>query len=684
MNRYTLSSKLFIWIFLSTMIPVVTLTYIYLVSFKSSLLIQEKEHLSQLADKKVEQVEVYISQLIDDAILLSQTVESEGLIAELSHLYTAKGPQTKRYIDKEKKHRTYFKRFQERGYFDIFFITPDGEIIFSVLHEPDFSTNIYSGDYRNSGLNKVVKRAGYFLEASSSSFEYYTPSKEAAAFVAAPILRAGKLIGIVALQVDSNIIHDVTLDLGGSKKTREVVVASKHGNYFSYQARVKYDDSIMVGRELPLAELPYPLFKAMSGERSTSVELDYRNVKVIAASRYLPSMHWGMVFKEDYDEAMQAFDKLLYFSIAVLILLSFGALITARYLGRSVAKPLMNMTEVTHSIAEGDMDLTVKMEGFKESYELAKSFNKMSGRLKDARNNLEHKVAQRTFELEEEMQLRIKNEVDLENSYLQLSRSMLHLKATQDQLIESEKMASLGSLVAGISHEINTPLSVAITSTSLIKDAVKKMEEDMKNKTLTEGSFKAHLIQLSEIESLLENNLGRTADLVKNFKQVAVDQTNLHKAKFYLYELVESLVVSLRPETNKYPVEIINTVNEDIVIDSYSGDFYQLLTNLILNAMVHAFEGREKGKLIISARLEDDVVTLRVSDNGKGIAKENLANVFTPFYTTRRGVGGSGLGLSIVHNIVKQKLKGDIEVHSTINEGTEFVVRFTCSLPSDS
>ena len=195
-------------------------------------------------------------------------------------------------------------------------------------------------------------------------------------------------MGIVALQVDSNIIHNVTLDLGGSKKTREVVVASKHGNYFSYQTRVKYDASIKVGRELPIAELPYPLYKAMGGERSTAVELDYRNVKVIAASRYLPSMHWGMVFKEDYAEAMQVFDRLLYFSVAILILLSLGALILARYLGRTVAQPLVNMTEVTHSIAQGNMDLTVDIEGFKESVELAKSFNKMSGRLKDARSNL--------------------------------------------------------------------------------------------------------------------------------------------------------------------------------------------------------------------------------------------------------------------------------------------------------
>ena len=681
MNQYTLSKKLFIWIFLSTIVPVVVLTTIYLVSFRASLLSQEKEHLSQLADKKVEQVEVYISQRIDDAQLLSKSVQSEQLLADLIPLYKHKQKQTQAYYLKEKIHRSFFQDFKERGYFDIFLISPEGDIVFSLIHESDFATNIYRGEYRNSGLGSVVKRASYFLEASSSSFEYYSPSGEAAAFVAAPILRAGKLIGIVALQVDYNIIQDVTLDLGGSKESREVVVASKHGNYFSYQTRVKYDPSIEVGRELPIAELPYPLYKAMGGERSTAVELDYRNVKVIAASRYLPSMHWGMVFKEDYSEAMQVFDRLMYFSIAALVSISFGALILARYLGQAVAKPLVNMTKATRAIAQGDMDLTVELEGFKESFELAESFNKMSGRLKDARNNLEHKVIERTFELEQEMKLRKKNEMDLENSYLEINRSMLHLKTAQDQLIESEKMASLGSLVAGIAHEINTPLGIAITSNGVLKSTLNEMEKDLNNKTLTQGVFKEHLIKMNEIESLLDNNLGRTVTLVKNFKQVAVDQTNLHKAKFYLFELVESLLASLLPETKRHPVEIINDVRDDIVIDSYSGDFYQLLTNLILNAMVHAFEGKEKGKLIISARLKGDIVTLSVSDDGNGIPEESLSSIFEPFFTTRRGAGGSGLGLSIVHNIVKQKLKGDIEVHSTINKGTEFVVRFANSLP---
>ena len=676
MNRFSLSAKLFVWIFLCAMVPVMVLTGFYLSSFKDALLQQEKEHLSQFADKKVEQVEVYIEKRISDVKLMSQLLESEQLLTSLIPLYKNSVKQSEEYYLQENKYRPFFKLFEERGNYDVFFISPMGEIVFSLSHESDFSTNIYSGPFRKSGLNKVAQRARFFLEASSSSFEYYPPSKEAAAFIAAPVLRNGKLLGVVALQVDSEIIQNITLDVGGSMRSREVVVASRYGDKFSYQAQVRYDKSIKVGHELPISDLPYPLYKAISGIRSIAVEVDYRGVKVIAASRFLPSMHWGMVFKEDYDEAMEVFDRLLYISILVLLLLTMGALLVAKILGGVVAKPLMNLTDVTHSIALGNMDLEVKMEGYKESYELAKSFNKMSTRLKDARSNLEHKVADRTFELEQEMKLRKQNEQDLEKSYLQLSRSMLHLKTAQDQLIESEKMASLGSLVAGIAHDINTPLGVAITSTSLFKDNVERMNKALKNKSLTEGVFKRYLQELQEIVSLLENNLGQTANLVKNFKQVAVDQTNLHKAKFYLFELVESLLSSLKPETRKYPVKIINTVPEDIVVDSYSGDFYQLLTNLILNAMIHGFEGKEEGVLTINALIDGTDIILKIKDNGIGIKENVRRKIFEPFYTSKRDSGGSGLGLSIVSNIVKQKLNGEIEVHSELGKGTEFVIRF--------
>jgi len=445
---------------------------------------------------------------------------------------------------------------------------------------------------------------------------------------------------------------------------------------YSFQAEVKYDDRIIIGKDLPIAGVPKPLYKAMNGERGISIERDYRNVEVIAATRYIPSMQWGLVMKEDLAEAMAVFDQLLWVVVAIVILVLIIVTSIAIWLGRSVEKPLSLMTQATQAMSQGDMDLEVDVHGFKELSQLAVCFNEMAASLKHAQDALNQQVDARTHELKMEILLRKNNEAALAESYKDLNYTAHNLQVAQDQLIESEKMASLGSLVAGIAHEINTPLGIAVTSTSLFKDSLVGMHKSHKDNTLTVNLFKEGLEDLGNILALIESNLSRTVNLVKNFKQVAVDQTNIHKSKFYLYDLVETLLSSLNPETRKYPVEIQNQVAKEVIMDSYSGDFYQLLTNLILNAMIHGFEGKATGVLIVKATMLDHELTLSVKDNGNGIASECIPQLFEPFYTTKRGKGGSGLGLSIVHNIVKQKLHGHIRVESQVGGGTEFVI--TC------
>ncbi len=676
MNNLSLAAKLSILFFLCTLIPLVSLTLFYFNAFKLEFLQQEKSHLSYQADKKVKEVESYIDERISDALVLSRALETQLAFKSLLPLYQKESTQSDAYFKQEKMYRGFFNRFKERGYYDIFLISPSGEIIFSLEHESDFGTNIFHGEYANSGLNQVALRAHQFLQTSVSYFEYYGPSFEAAAFIATPILKNGKLMGVVALQINTDIIQRVTLDVSGSMDSQEVVVASLGQQVYSYQAEVKYNESIIIGKELPLSGVPKPLLKAMSGERGISIELDYRGVSVIAATRYIPSMNWGLVLKEDLAEAMAVFNQLLWVVLVLLLLVAVLSLFIAFWIARSVAMPLSLMTQATQAITQGDLDLKLDVQGFKEIELLARCFNEMSGELREARDALNKQVDARTLELKREVLLRENNEVALQESYKNLKYSTKNLQAAQNQLIESEKMASLGSLVAGISHEINTPLGIAVTSASLFKDSLNGLHKSYENKSLTQAVFKEKLKDLDNIVALIESNLNRTVNLVKNFKQVAVDQTNIHKAKFYLYDLVESLLSSLHPETRKYPVQICNEVAKDVIMNSYSGDFYQLFTNLILNAMIHGFEGREKGILILNATILEHELTLTIKDNGVGMTDEVKDKLFEPFYTTKRGKGGSGLGLSIVHNIVKQKLHGHIQVESKEGEGTTFII--TC------
>ncbi len=680
MNNVSLPAKLFMWIVLCALIPMVLLTAFYFNVFRTEFLQQGKSHLSYQADKKVKEIESYIDECLADALMLSRALATESVLHKLTPLYRKQTTQSPAYLAQEAKLRPFLNRFQRRGYYDIFIISPAGEIIFSLEHGADFATNIFHGDYADSGLNKVAVRAKNFLQASVSPFEYYGPSFAASAFIAAPVMRDGQFMGVVALQINTDIIQRVTLDVSGSMQSQEVVVASLADDVYSFQAEVKYDESIIIGKELPLASVPKPLHKAMNGERGISIERDYRNVEVIAATRYIPSMNWGLVMKEDLAEAMAVFDHLMWVVVATVLLVVMVVMMVAVWLGRSVAKPLKLMTLATQAMSQGKMDLRVDLpedvQGFTELAQLAVCFNEMGRSLKHAQRALSQQVDARTHELKMEILLRQNNEVALAESYKDLDFTTHNLQVAQDQLIESEKMASLGSLVAGISHEINTPLGIAVTSTSLFKDSLAGLHKNHRDNTLTVNVFKEGLEDLGNILSLIESNLARTVTLVKNFKQVAVDQTNIHKSKFYLYDLVESLLSSLHPETKKYPVDIQNRVNKEVIMDSYSGDFYQLLTNLILNAMIHGFEGKTSGVLILSATMANHELSLSVKDNGNGIASENVSQLFEPFYTTKRGKGGSGLGLSIVHNIVKQKLQGRIRVESKLGEGTEFII--TC------
>ena len=676
MRRYNLSTMLFVWLLLSVMTPTVILSGLYLSSFKQAFLQQEQVHLSQFADNKVKQIEDYISERIADVFSLSQSAETVEAFSKLSPLYRHGGEQTQDYLKRLVELKKVYQHYQDDGYLDLLLISPSGDLLFSLAMNSHFQGKGIAESERGKGLNFVVKRATYFLESSSSSFEYSPPIGQAVAFIGSPVLVQGRLIGIVVLQVDSQIIQKVTLEVGGSRSSREVVVAARQGDYFSYQVELKYDADAIVGEPQPISALSESLSNAVSGRRHIGVNIDYRGVEVLAASRYIPSVQWGLVFKEDMSEVVQVYDQIFQLGLLTLFVVLIGVLLVSGLLGSMLAKPFESMTQMTRSIASGKTDTRIEPEGFRESYELALCFNQMSHALSLARETLEQQVEARTLELTDEIDLRQNKEAALAESYKKLNLSMKNLQAMQSQLIESEKMAALGGLVAGFAHELNTPIGVAITASSLLLRELTILEQSYTSDELTEAVFKQYLDDIKAACTLLEKNLKRSASLVRDFKLVAVEQTNLHKEKFVLHELIESLLTSLSPETKKYPVEISNRVREDIVVNSYPGDFYQVFTNLILNSLIHGFTGHQAGGLIIDASIVDELLIITVSDNGKGIPEKNCSSIFEPFFTTKRGNGGSGLGLSIVYNIVKQKLHGDIEVKSILGQGTEFII--TC------
>jgi predicted ATPase/signal transduction histidine kinase len=268
-------------------------------------------------------------------------------------------------------------------------------------------------------------------------------------------------------------------------------------------------------------------------------------------------------------------------------------------------------------------------------------------------NKLEEKVKERTQEL---------------------SNALLELKATQKKLVESEKMAALGSLVAGVAHEINTPIGTSITVASTLADETDSFLNEFTHGQLKRSMLSNYLEVAKESTDIIVSNLERAGELVQSFKQVAVDQSHLERREFSIKKYIRETLISLAPKLRQTQHTYSINGDENISIDSYPGALAQIVTNLVLNSLIHGYKEGTRGQLRFEITQQASGVSIQYSDDGCGIPEENIDRVFEPFFTTARNQGGTGLGLHIVYNLVNQKLQGTIDVKSQVGLGTIFII----------
>ncbi len=262
------------------------------------------------------------------------------------------------------------------------------------------------------------------------------------------------------------------------------------------------------------------------------------------------------------------------------------------------------------------------------------------------------------------------------NAMQELERAYADLKETQANLVQAEKMASLALLVAGVAHEINTPIGIAFGCATHLSGRTGTLAEAFERGTMKKSDLAAYVATAGESSRLIEQNLTRAAELIQSFKRVAVDQTSEERRRFDLLAYLEEVVTSLGPTLRKSRHRVAIACSPGIQMDSFPGALSQVVTNLVMNALTHAFPSDCKGHMVIDVdEMPDDEVEIRFADDGVGIPAENLPKVFEPFFTTRRGSGGSGLGLHIVFNLVTQSLGGRISVDSVPGDGTTFTLR---------
>ncbi len=235
-------------------------------------------------------------------------------------------------------------------------------------------------------------------------------------------------------------------------------------------------------------------------------------------------------------------------------------------------------------------------------------------------------------------------------------------------------MAALGGLVAGVAHEINTPVGVGVTAASLLEDKTKSFREIYSSGQMKRSDLEKYLDTAEQSSQMLLRNLQRAAELIQSFKQVAVDQSSEERREFRVKHYLEEILLSLRPQLKKTQHTISINGDETLTLDSYPGVFSQIVTNLVMNSLVHAYEPDEAGQLTFEFEQVKNRLAFEYADDGRGIAKENLSKIFDPFFTTKRGQGGSGLGLHIIYNLVTQKLGGTIRCESEVGKGTRFVI----------
>ena len=264
-------------------------------------------------------------------------------------------------------------------------------------------------------------------------------------------------------------------------------------------------------------------------------------------------------------------------------------------------------------------------------------------------------------------------------------RALRDLKEAQAHLIQSEKMAALGSMVAGVAHEINTPIGIALTGASLIAERTCGIRRDFEGGTLRKPDFADFLDTAGEATHLMLLNIDRAAQLIQSFKQIAVDQASEERRVFDLGGYIDEVLRSLGVRIKRAAHTVVVDCPADLVVDGYPGALSQVLTNLVMNSIAHGYAPGQQGALRVAVRaVGDDEVELVYADDGRGIPPELHGKVFEPFFTTSRGSGGSGLGLNIVYNIATRKLKGRIALDSGPGRGTAFTLRFPRVVPADA
>lgn len=592
----SLSSKIMVAFLAATVLPVLASSYMSFLTAQKSLEAEITQRLVAIADYKVNIIEAVADNNLAQIESISKSLDVLGAVQHFTEAFLGDGINSDRYKQEDATYRLFLTQFNDAfKYSDLFLISPDLDIVFSVAHEADFGTSLKSGPYRNTQLAKVTKTAIANFESSLSKIELYQPSQDVAAFAAVPLLKAGQLIGVLAVQFRREALYEAITDRTGLGLTGETVVGELIRGGFLVTAPLLHIEDAAFNKTFA-NDLTGKFLNASRGEMGHDIFLDYRGIPVLGVWRNLPSYQWGMVVKIDVAEAFAQVRTLELVNLAILVAAISLVIIISVLVAQTISKPIGKLNHAAKSLQTGDFTSRIKINGKDEVAQLGHAFNGMAA--------------------------------EIEDSY----------KVQTKQLDELSKVnVELERFTYTVSHDLKSPLItiggfIGMIEKDIEKDRFERVPKDLARIRSAADKMRQLLDDLLEL-----SRIGRIANPSQDLSQAKIIEDVLER-------------VHGRIEAGKVRVNVKLPKNLPTIFGDKSR-IIEVWQNLIENAIKFSVT-TQKPVLYIGAKVDGDWLECYVKDNGMGINSKYLEKVFGLFERLDASEEGTGIGLALAKQII--------------------------------